>query len=144
MYCGYGICMNHMTFSLQPTQGYHSRQCYLMCTQDCRTWLWGGKGDPTYDGEGQCACVCDDERWSDHNLLGRASCVPVMAHVIFGWAGLALSLAGLCHASYHLNRQVRQPVCQNPSFIFLIHQSKYRTLFELPEPSALFRSPTHT
>ena len=79
----------------------------LMCTQGCRTWLWGGEGDPTYDdGEGQCSCVCNDERWSDHNLLGRASCVPVIAHAIFGWVGLVLSTAALCHVTYHLSRQV--------------------------------------
>lgn len=83
----------------------------LMCTQDCRTWLWGGGGNPTYDdGGGQCSCVCDDERWSDHNLLGRASCVPVLAHAIFGWVGVALSAAALCHAAYHLHMQVSRRV----------------------------------
>ncbi|CAN0501230.1 unnamed protein product, partial [Laminaria digitata] len=80
-----------------------------MCTQDCRTWLWRGTGSPMYrDGEGggQCFCVCDDERWSDHNLLGRASCVPVIAHLTFGWIGLAVSAAALCQAAYQLHRQV--------------------------------------
>lgn len=28
--------------------------------------------------------------------------------MIFGWAGLALSLVALCHAAYQLNRQVSQ------------------------------------
>ena len=62
---------------------------------------------PTYDnGGGQCYCVCNDERWYDHNLLGRASCVPVVAHAICGWVGLALSISALCHATYQLDRQV--------------------------------------
>lgn len=82
-----------------------------MCIQDCRTWLWGGEGVPTYDnGGGQCYCVCNDERWYDHNLLGRASCVPVVAHAIFGWVGLALPAAAPCHATYELSRQISRRV----------------------------------
>ncbi|CAM9398021.1 unnamed protein product, partial [Pylaiella littoralis] len=49
---------------------------------------------------------CDDDGWSDLNILGRASCVPVQAHLVFGGAGLVFSVIGLCHAAYHFNRQV--------------------------------------
>lgn len=59
-----------------------------------------------YDEEGRCFCVCEDDSWSDLNLLGRASCVPVKAHMIYGWVGLVLSVAALCHAAYQLHRQV--------------------------------------
>eukprot|EP00752_Nemacystus_decipiens_P004321 g3946.t1 len=44
---------------------------------------------------------------SDLNLLGRPSCVPVKAHMIYGWVGLVLSVAALCHATYQLHRQIR-------------------------------------
>ena len=82
-----------------------------MCTQGCRTFLWGGRGSPRYDEEGRCFCVCEDDRWSDLNLLARPSCVPVKAHVIYGWVGLVLSVAALCHAAYQLHRQVGDVCC---------------------------------
>lgn len=51
--------------------------------------------------------MCEDDSWSDLNLLALPSCVPVKAHMIFGWVGVALSVATLCHAAYQLNRQVQ-------------------------------------
>ncbi|CAN0110918.1 unnamed protein product [Pylaiella littoralis] len=78
-----------------------------MCVQDCRTFLWGGAGVPMHDAAGRCSCLCEDDSWSDLNILGRASCVPVMTHRIFGWVGLVLSVAALSHAAYSLDRQVR-------------------------------------
>ena len=77
-----------------------------MCLGDCQTFLWGGEGVPTHNG-GQCSCVCQNSSWSNLNLLGRPSCVPVKAHQIFGWAGLAASVVSLAHVIYHLRRQVR-------------------------------------
>ncbi len=77
-----------------------------MCTQGCQTFLWGGKGAPSYEDRA-CVCVCESDSWSDLNLLALPSCVPVKAHMTFGWVGVALSVATLCHAAYQLNRQVR-------------------------------------
>lgn len=77
-----------------------------MCTQGCQTFIWGGEGTPTHDEEVRCFCVCEDDSWSDTNILGRASCVPALAHLIYGWVGLSLSTAALCHAAYQLDRQV--------------------------------------
>ena len=79
-----------------------------MCIQSCRTFLWGGEGYPTYDGDGICSCVCKDDDWSNLNIFGRASCVPRKAHDVFGWVGLAFSMAALCHVVYQLNQQVNQ------------------------------------
>lgn len=76
---------------------------HRMCHHNCRTFLWGGAGVPA---DGGCFCVCDNENWSGLNILGGASCVPVKAHRIFGWAGLAVSVISLGHAAYHLRRQV--------------------------------------
>jgi len=88
-----------------------------MCIQDCQTFLWGGNGLPSYDDRGSylgCWCACEDDSWSDLNLLALPSCVPVKAHMIFGWVGVALSVTTLCHAAYQLNRQVR-------SYCYVIH-----------------------
>ena len=59
-----------------------------------------------YDEAGMCWCSCDGEGWSDTNILGRPSCVPVAAHLTYGWVGLLLSVSCLFHAAYHLHRQV--------------------------------------
>lgn len=79
-----------------------------MCTQGCQTFMWGGKGSPIHDDEGECFCACgeNNDSWSDKNILSRASCVPAKAHLLYGLVGLALSTAALCHAAYHLRRQV--------------------------------------
>ncbi|CAM9175991.1 unnamed protein product, partial [Ectocarpus sp. 12 AP-2014] len=53
-----------------------------------------------------CFCVCEDDSWSNLNILGLASCIPVKAYVIFGWVGLAFSMAALSHAAYHFQRQL--------------------------------------
>lgn len=79
-----------------------------MCIQDCRTFFWRGAGYAAHDAGGNCFCVCEDDGWSDINILGRASCVPVIAHQVFGWLGLILSTAALFHVVYHLLRQVSQ------------------------------------
>lgn len=82
-----------------------------MCVQDCRTFLWGGGGVPTHDdGSGECSCSCEDDSWSDLNIVGRASCVPMMSHRMFGWVGLILSVATLVHALYNLVRQVSESI----------------------------------
>lgn len=78
-----------------------------MCRNECRTFLWKGDGQPTHSADGRCWCICEDETWSDRNILGRAACVPHVAHTTFGWAGLVLSVCVLCHAVHHLRRQVR-------------------------------------
>lgn len=78
----------------------------MLCTGSCRTFLWGGSGVPDMDDEGGCWCDCEDDSWSDLNVLGRPSCVPVKAHLAFGCVGLMLSVAALYHAVYHLRRQV--------------------------------------
>jgi len=77
-----------------------------MCTQGCQTFVWGGTGVPMHDEGGLCSCVCEDNSWSDHDILGSASCVPVKAHLLYGCVGLATSLTALCHAMYHLRRLV--------------------------------------
>ena len=96
-----------------------------MCDQDCRTWLWGGTGHPDlgYNGEGRCSCICDNERWSNHNILGRPSCVPVVAHMILGWGGLVLSMVALCHGAYQLKRQVSYDARYDTSSAHLLAQS---------------------
>ncbi|CAM9537409.1 unnamed protein product, partial [Ectocarpus fasciculatus] len=38
-------------------------------------------------------------------MLGRASCVPKKAHLVFGWVGLVVSVVVLCHAAHHIRRQ---------------------------------------
>ena len=90
--------------------GLGSRQTtsvvHATCTADCRTLLWGGAGQPMYDEAGMCWCSCDGEGWSDTNILGRPSCVPMAAHLTFGWVGLIFSVAGLVHATFHLRQQV--------------------------------------
>ena len=78
-----------------------------MCADDCRTFLWVGTGQPKHDTEGRCSCVCEDEGWSDRNIFGSASCVPVRAHQTFGWVGLGVSVGLLCHSAYLLFRQVK-------------------------------------
>lgn len=60
---------------------------------------------PTYS-EGKCSCLCDNNSWSNLNLLGRASCVPVNAHQAFCGVAFAVSMASLLHVIYHLRRQV--------------------------------------
>ena len=77
-----------------------------MCTQGCQTFMWGGEGIPTHDEEGRCLCACEEDSWSDRNILGRASCVPAKANRVYGLVGLALCAAALGHAAYHLRRQV--------------------------------------
>lgn len=81
-----------------------------MCVQYCRSFLWGGNGKPIEHYplavDATCSCVCDSNRWVDYNILGKSSCVPRKVHVMFGWIGLSLALAGLLHATYHLRRQV--------------------------------------
>lgn len=79
-----------------------------MCRTDCRTLIWGGTGQPAYGAGGQCSCICEDDSWSDRNILGRASCVPDVVHKVFGWAGLGISVGVLCHAAYHLRRRVKE------------------------------------
>lgn len=86
------------------------RRWRRMCVQDCRTFLWGGTGNPSRDPDGTCFCICDDDGWSAVDILGRASCVPVKTHQVFGWVGLALAAAALSHAAYHLTRQVSHHV----------------------------------
>lgn len=81
-------------------------ESYRMSTLSCRTFVWGGNGVLTRDDDGQDACICNNEQWSDRNILGLASCVPPKVHVIFGWIGSVISAAALCHAAYHLRRQV--------------------------------------
>ncbi|CAM9155797.1 unnamed protein product [Ectocarpus sp. 13 AM-2016] len=77
-----------------------------MCTENiCSTFIWRGPGYPEHDTGGLCSCVCEDGTWSNWNILGRASCVPVVVHTIFGGAGLTVSVAVLFHAIYHLHRQ---------------------------------------
>lgn len=61
---------------------------------------------------GASLCICEDESWSDRNILGRASCVPAVAHETFGWVGLVFSVGVLCHAAHHLRRQVGGAVLQ--------------------------------
>lgn len=92
-----------------------------MCSQDCRTFLWGGTGVPSQDEEDTCFCVCADDSWSDLNILGGASCVPVKAHHIFGSVGLAISVAALGHAAYHLHRQVRYTYYKHTAVLLLLY-----------------------
>lgn len=56
--------------------------------------------------DGSCSCICENEGWDDHNVLGMASCVPTKAHESFGAVGLMVTTASLCHCVYHLCRQV--------------------------------------
>lgn len=42
----------------------------------------------------------------DYNILGAASCVPALAHAIFGFGGLFSHVLVLCHAVYSIGRQV--------------------------------------
>lgn len=76
--------------------------------QHCQTFLWGGEGVANYDdvNSSDFTCDCEDGVWSDFNILGRPSCVPTKAHLVFGAIGLATSMAGMLHAAYQLNRQV--------------------------------------
>lgn len=75
--------------------------------QHCQTFLWGNEGIANVDDvSGDFTCDCGDEGWSDFNILGRPSCVPTKAHVIFGAVGLATSVAGMLHATHQLYRQV--------------------------------------
>lgn len=76
------------------------------CVQQCHSFVWGGSGSPVYDEAQSCACVCDPG-YLEHNILGRASCVPAWAHTIFGGALLFLGLVALWHAVYNLRLQVR-------------------------------------
>ena len=79
---------------------------HTTCTADCRTFLWGGTGEPIYDADRLCWCSCDSDKWSDVNILGHPSCVPMAAHLTYGWIGLVVSVAALLHAAFHLRRQV--------------------------------------
>ena len=79
---------------------------HTTCTADCRTFLWGGTGEPIYDADRLCWCSCDSDKWSDANILGHPSCVPMAAHLTYGWIGLVVSVAALLHAAFHLRRQV--------------------------------------
>ncbi|CAN0450077.1 unnamed protein product [Ectocarpus sp. 12 AP-2014] len=54
-----------------------------------------------------CSCICEDDSWADHNILGSDSCVPIKAHVIFGSVGIILSVAVLCQALYQLHLQLK-------------------------------------
>ncbi|CAN0188442.1 unnamed protein product, partial [Ectocarpus sp. 12 AP-2014] len=54
-----------------------------------------------------CSCICEDESWADHNILGSASCVPIKAYVIFGSVGIILSVAVLFQALYQLHLQLK-------------------------------------
>ena len=85
--------------------------------QHCQTFLWGGEGLANVDDvSGDFTCECEGELWSDTNILGRPSCIPTKAHVIFGTVGVASSIVGICHAAYQLNRQVsptKRPTVDN-------------------------------
>ena len=95
--------------------------------QHCQTFLWGGEGLANVDDEGgDFTCECEDELWSDTNILGRPSCIPTKAHVIFGTVGLASSMVGICHAAYQLNRQVSHT--KRPTA--LDHSRQYGVSFE--------------
>ncbi|CAM9266768.1 unnamed protein product [Ectocarpus sp. 6 AP-2014] len=54
-----------------------------------------------------CSCICEDDSWADHNILGSDSCVPIKAHVIFGSVGIVLSVAVLFQALYQLHLQLK-------------------------------------
>lgn len=82
----------------------------MECIKACQTFLSGGTV-PMIDGTGSCSCICGEKGWSEFNILGQASCVPIQAHVIFGALGLATSVASLSHAAYQLNRQVGESSC---------------------------------
>ncbi|CAM9667119.1 unnamed protein product [Ectocarpus fasciculatus] len=87
-----------------------------MCAENvCSTFVWRGPGFPELDSDGTCSCVCDNDTWSERNILGQPSCVPVVVHLVFGGVGLALSVAVLCHAAYHLHRQQIQYHAQRTS-----------------------------
>ena len=113
----------------------------MTCTEGCRTLLWEGTGMPEYDSDGSCSCDCDDDRWSDHNALGHPSCVPVKAHLVFGWIGLVLSVAALFHAVYHLRRQVNVEEMVKihlrhlPRFVGDRLRKQFPTIFWYPPPS---------
>jgi len=81
-----GIIHNTRSFASLPCRRYGL--IGDMCTQGCRTFLWRGTGVPEYDNEGRCSCSCEDASWSDHNILGRPSCVPVKIQLTFGWSAL--------------------------------------------------------
>jgi len=70
----------------------------------CQTFLWRGEGlAENVDGDFLCECQLF---WSSTNILGRPSCVPSKAHLIYGTVGLVSSTLGICHAAYQLKRQV--------------------------------------
>lgn len=78
-----------------------------MCDRDCQTILWGESGTVVFDADGECSsCICG-EGCLAHNILGVASCVPAIAHVVLVCVGLVTSAGSLCHATYNLNQQVR-------------------------------------
>ncbi|CAN0245930.1 unnamed protein product [Ectocarpus fasciculatus] len=54
-----------------------------------------------------CSCICEDDSWADHNILGSDSCVPIKAHMIFGSVGIVLSVAVLSQALYQLHLQLK-------------------------------------
>lgn len=141
-----------------------------MCQQGCRTFAWGGMGVPTHDGDGGCFCACESDSWSNLNILGLPSCVPVKAHLLFGWFGLVISVVTLSHAAYHFRRQVcnrfddkqisRQAhslenSCLSPSLILtgILGASNYSagvtrkaekssSLWTVPIPTSLRRAPS--
>ncbi|CAM9984843.1 unnamed protein product [Ectocarpus fasciculatus] len=76
------------------------------CVQECRSFLWGGEGVPSYDDMGMCTCSCG-EGWRSFNIVGHASCVPRAAYETFGYVGMALALMHLAHAVYNLIQQRR-------------------------------------
>ncbi|CAN0293311.1 unnamed protein product [Ectocarpus sp. 6 AP-2014] len=78
-----------------------------MCGQDCQTFLWGGTGISTVGADGACRCACEDETWSEYNILGLPSCVPSKAHVVFVAVGVLMMMTSLGHAAYQLYRQVK-------------------------------------
>jgi len=88
-------------------------QCAMACVRECQTFLWGGTGTAVSDEQGAgCSCICEDEGWSDRNILGIPSCVPSKAHLVFGVVGLLASMTSLLHTSHHLYRQVGIVCCR--------------------------------
>lgn len=95
----------------------------MECIQGCQMFLSGGSGIPSTNERGECSCACgDEESWSEYNILGRASCVPKKAHLIYGALGLLATVASLCHAMHQFNRQVIPTAqCNTPFFFPISH-----------------------
>ncbi|CAM9958208.1 unnamed protein product [Ectocarpus sp. 4 AP-2014] len=59
------------------------------------------------NGGTSCSCICEDDSWADHNILGSDSCVPIKARMISGSVGIILSVAVLFQALYQLHLQLK-------------------------------------